>query len=95
MLEYYRAWQEEGYFYTQTELCSGGNLKNLLEQLEDPTPALPESTVWYVLPVGGVVVGVWCGLCACGVVGVVVGVWCACCMVCLLCVVCFAGSGEG
>jgi tRNA A-37 threonylcarbamoyl transferase component Bud32 len=49
VLEYYRAWQEEGYFYTQTELCSGGNLKNLLEQLEDPTPALPESTVWYVI----------------------------------------------
>jgi serine/threonine protein kinase len=31
VLTYYRAWQEEGYFYTQTELCSGGNLKNLLE----------------------------------------------------------------
>ena len=31
VLEYYRAWQEEGFFYTQTELCPGGNLKNLLE----------------------------------------------------------------
>ena len=48
VLEYYRAWQEEGYFYTQTELCGGGNLKNLLENLNDP-PALPESTVWYVI----------------------------------------------
>ena len=31
VLRYYSAWQEEGYFYTRTELCSGGNLKNLLE----------------------------------------------------------------
>ena len=31
VLRYYTAWQEEGYFYTWTELCSGGNLKNLLE----------------------------------------------------------------
>ena len=31
VLQYYSAWQEEGYFYTLTELCSGGNLKNLLE----------------------------------------------------------------
>ena len=31
VLCYYRAWQEEGYFYTQTELCPGGNLKSLLE----------------------------------------------------------------
>lgn len=48
VLTYYRAWQEEGYFYTQTELCSGGNLKNLLEQLDDP-PVLPEETIWYVV----------------------------------------------
>jgi serine/threonine protein kinase len=48
VLQYYSAWQEEGYFYTLTELCSGGNLKNLLEQLDDP-PVLPEEAIWYVV----------------------------------------------
>jgi serine/threonine protein kinase len=33
IVKYFRAWQEDGYLYTQTELCERGNLKSLLEAL--------------------------------------------------------------
>ncbi|GLD99359.1 hypothetical protein PINS_up008078 [Pythium insidiosum] len=47
ILRYYRAWQESGYLYVQTELCSGGNLRDLLDG-QNSVP-LPEELLWNVL----------------------------------------------
>jgi membrane-associated tyrosine/threonine-specific cdc2-inhibitory kinase len=43
IVQYYRAWQEEGYFYLQTEYCQRGNLLEFVKSIDCP---IPESTIW-------------------------------------------------
>lgn len=48
VVKYYRAWQQEGHFYIQLELCEGGSLKGALDRL--PLDArLPEADVWRLI----------------------------------------------
>ena len=35
----YRAWQQEGHFYLQMDLCEGGNLADLIAQVMAVPPA--------------------------------------------------------
>jgi membrane-associated tyrosine- and threonine-specific cdc2-inhibitory kinase len=52
VVHFERAWQEEGYFYSQTELCELGNLKELIDTLAPRAAggdALPDASVWKVL----------------------------------------------
>jgi serine/threonine protein kinase len=46
IIRYFRAWQEEGFFYTQAEYCEGGNLKDILKQLYADEHPVPEQTIW-------------------------------------------------
>ncbi|CAM9805692.1 unnamed protein product, partial [Ectocarpus fasciculatus] len=46
VLRFERAWQEEGHFCLQTELCELGTLKDFLERVSD---FIPEPAVWQVL----------------------------------------------
>lgn len=46
IIQYYRAWQEEGHFYVQMELCERGNLEDFLVALFGQGDAVPERTVW-------------------------------------------------
>jgi serine/threonine protein kinase len=45
IIHYSVAWQEAGYLYFATELCAGGNLRQLQERLPEGT-AMPERTIW-------------------------------------------------
>ena len=46
IIEYYRAWQEEGYFFVQMELCERGNLEDFLSALITQKLRVPERTIW-------------------------------------------------
>ena len=46
IIEYYRAWQEEGYFFVQMELCVRGNLEDFLGALITQKLRVPERTIW-------------------------------------------------
>ncbi|CAM9931947.1 unnamed protein product [Pylaiella littoralis] len=48
VLRFERAWQEEGHFCLQTELCELGTLKDFLERLPSRRE-IPEAAVWQVL----------------------------------------------
>lgn len=48
IVHYYRAWQEDGYFYIQTELCERGTLQDFTEILGVGVH-VPELTVWSIL----------------------------------------------
>ncbi|CAN0481638.1 unnamed protein product [Ectocarpus sp. 12 AP-2014] len=48
VLRFERAWQEEGHFCLQTELCELGTLKDFLERLPSRRE-IPEPAVWQVL----------------------------------------------
>eukprot|EP00752_Nemacystus_decipiens_P013054 g11547.t1 len=48
VLRFERAWQEEGHFCLQTELCELGTLKDFLERLPSRRE-IPERAVWQVL----------------------------------------------
>ncbi|KAL3132053.1 hypothetical protein ABBQ32_008671 [Trebouxia sp. C0010 RCD-2024] len=45
----YRAWQQNGHFNIQMELCEGGSLAQLLSQLEEAGELLSEEELWYIL----------------------------------------------
>lgn len=45
----YRAWQQEGHFYIQMDVCEGGSLAMLLEQSNQAGQLLPEELLWQVL----------------------------------------------
>ncbi|DBA04006.1 TPA: hypothetical protein N0F65_009353 [Lagenidium giganteum] len=47
IVRYHQAWQENGFFYLQTELCAGGNLKDFLTEHRDA--ALPEDCLWTIM----------------------------------------------
>jgi Protein kinase domain len=52
VVHFERAWQEEGYFFSQTELCELGNLKELIDRLAPRAvggDSLPDASVWKVL----------------------------------------------
>ncbi len=36
----YRAWQQDGHFYIQMDLCEGGSLAQLLRQVRAPSQSL-------------------------------------------------------
>ena len=55
VLHYHRAWQENGFFYIQSEFCSRGNLKAFLNELEESV-VVPDSAIW------GIIVDVCAGL---------------------------------
>ncbi|CAN0504259.1 unnamed protein product, partial [Ectocarpus sp. 8 AP-2014] len=48
VLRFERAWQEEGHFCLQTEICELGTLKDFLERLPSRRE-IPEPAVWQVL----------------------------------------------
>ncbi|OQR89644.1 ser/thr kinase [Thraustotheca clavata] len=48
LLEYYQSWQEQGYFYLQTELCTGGTLKDWMES-RAKEEAIEEDSLWMIL----------------------------------------------
>lgn len=48
IMQYYRAWQEDGYFYIQTELCAYGNVKDFMDSLPEPV-GIPEVSIWCVV----------------------------------------------
>ena len=48
IIQYYRAWQEDGYVFIQTELCECGTVKDFTEALEVDM-LLPETTLWYII----------------------------------------------
>ncbi|CAM9745302.1 unnamed protein product [Chrysoparadoxa australica] len=48
IVHFERAWQEGGYFYSQTELCELGNVKDLIWRLQDKS-SVPPSTVVRIL----------------------------------------------
>jgi serine/threonine protein kinase len=48
IVNFERAWQEDGYLYTQAELCELGNLKKVIERVLDSGSSFPDSSVWKV-----------------------------------------------
>ncbi|KAG6597993.1 WEE protein kinase [Phytophthora cinnamomi] len=48
IVRYYQAWQENGFFYLQMELCEGGTLHDFIT-IRNREEALPENYVWIVL----------------------------------------------
>eukprot|EP00940_MAST-03C_sp_MAST-3C-sp2_P002787 g2787.t1 len=46
IIQYYRAWQEEGYFFVQMELCQRGNLEDFLNAVLVEGKMIPEGTIW-------------------------------------------------
>ena len=46
IINYYRAWQEEGHFFVQMELCQRGNLEDFLIAVLDEGKMIPETTIW-------------------------------------------------
>jgi serine/threonine protein kinase len=55
VLHYHRAWQENGFFYIQSEYCSRGNLKVFFNEI-DESVTVPDSAIW------GIIVDVCAGL---------------------------------
>ncbi|KUF80427.1 60S ribosomal protein L26-1 [Phytophthora nicotianae] len=47
IVRYYQAWQENGFFYLQMELCEGGTLQDFI--MTRNREALPESYLWSIL----------------------------------------------
>ncbi|KAG7400029.1 hypothetical protein PHYBOEH_007097 [Phytophthora boehmeriae] len=47
IVRYYQAWQENGFFYLQMELCDGGTLADFMAMRNRET--LPESYLWSIL----------------------------------------------
>jgi serine/threonine protein kinase len=46
VVQYFRAWQEDGFFYTQAELCEGGSLEQLLLSFGPGHMSVPIELVW-------------------------------------------------
>jgi len=46
IIDYYRAWQEDGYFFVQMELCERGNLEDFLQAVVADGTVVPEATIW-------------------------------------------------
>lgn len=46
IIQYYQAWQDNGYFYIQTELCEMGSLKHMVETT---THDMSESSLWNII----------------------------------------------
>jgi membrane-associated tyrosine/threonine-specific cdc2-inhibitory kinase len=52
IIRYYRAWQDDGYFFLQTELCEKGNLKDLVRSSGSST--VSEEFIWRLVgEIGG------------------------------------------
>lgn len=49
LMSQYRAWQQDGHFYIQMELCEGGSLDQLLLAVQDAGRGLEDAAVWQVL----------------------------------------------
>jgi serine/threonine protein kinase len=48
VISLYRAWQEDGYIYVQTELAERGTLKDFLHFMKNSRLNIPDQTVWKV-----------------------------------------------
>jgi serine/threonine protein kinase len=48
VLFFYRAWQEEGYFYCQTELCCRDTCRELLLRIARKEQYLPNTSLWKI-----------------------------------------------
>lgn len=44
----YRAWQEDGYFYAQMELCEKGTLKQMVSDMMAQHRDIPDQTIWKI-----------------------------------------------
>jgi serine/threonine protein kinase len=44
----YRAWQEDGYFYAQMELCEKGTLKQMVSDMMAHHRDIPDQTIWKI-----------------------------------------------
>ncbi|KAE8892780.1 hypothetical protein PF005_g3818 [Phytophthora fragariae] len=48
IVRYYQAWQENGFFYLQMELCEGGTLQDFM-RMRNREEDLPEKYVWVIM----------------------------------------------
>lgn len=49
IVQFVRAWQDDGYFYVQIELAGRGTLRDLLLKSSLAKEALPDATLWHVV----------------------------------------------
>jgi serine/threonine protein kinase len=49
IVQFVRAWQDDGYFYVQIELAARGTLRDLMLKTTLAQCAIPDSTLWHVI----------------------------------------------